>query len=777
MKEASRVKQKTKSCNPEFTTYLISSLAILFCALNFSSPAFAAEPNKSPSPSVQDTAGDPTSQIEGICSAIYKGEFATAREFLDSLANIETGKSEKTQKAAIAQLTDIVSEYEAIEKSRQSAREAEYREQLAELEKLQAEIKTGEVNDVNNAGPDSDANNVSAVLLAVTRACEFADEQQKQELLSKPFAKKTIQKITDKAAKYESEGKWLDSYISCYSWLQAIEPENEAYSDYADQLLTKAGIVASLQDSPCETREERFWGIEKEMFARAINYLNVNYVDIIDYQQMAIKTIERCELLGQVLKSSSSDLSKDLAQASSDDTSKKAFSLPDSKKLSAWSAALTKILSEEVEQAPTGVDKDKFIDVFEKVMAINSTTVELPESVLVAQIADATLSVLDPYTVMIWPKQVQNFEKTMTNEFTGIGIEITKQKGLLTVASLLPDTPAYNSGLDAEDVIEKVDGVETKDMTLTCAVHKITGPKGTKVTLTIKRPGEEKTRDITITRAKITVPTLRGWQRTEAGKWQYMIDDQNKIGYVRITSFSEKTSSDLEEILGKLEAKGLKGLILDLRFNTGGLLDSAVAVVDKFIEEGPIVKTEHGFGRGLIFEAAHKENTHPDYPLVILLNYGSASASEIVGGALADPKYNRAVLVGERSHGKGSVQGITLYPGGGAQLKYTMAYYHLPSGQRVKSQKSMKKSGREDWGVGPDIEIKLRSDELKKMVDVQRDNDVLVGANHDSSNQQLKKYTAEETLAADPQLAVAVLVIKSKLIQENSSVKRETAKL
>jgi len=749
-----------------FETHIIISLALLFYAFGFSPIALAVEANDI---SI-DAAGEPVAQIDNICSAIYKGKFANAREFL--------AESGQVKSPAIAQLTNIISEYEAIEKSRQSAREAAYQEQLAELEKLQTKLESCDANDANNISVVSDANDIPKALLTIAQACEFADEQQKQELLSNPFVKKTIQKAIDRAAKYESEGKWLDAYITCYSWLQAIEPDNEAYSDYADQLVEKANIVASFQDSPCETSIERFRGIEKDMFIRAIDYLKVNYVDIIDYRQIAIKAVKRCQLLGEVLKLSSSQLSNDFIGISSDDTIRESFSPPDSKKLSAWLAALAAILWDEVEQSPTEFDNDKFIDIFEKVLALNSATVQLPESVLVAQFADAALSTLDPYTVMIWPKQVQNFEKTMTNEFTGIGIEITKQKGWLTVASLLTDTPAYNSGLDAGDVIEKVDGIETKDMSLTCAVQKITGPKGTKVTLTIKRPGEEKTKDITITRAKITVTTIRGWQRTEEGKWLYTIDDRNKIGYVRITSFTERTSSDLEKILGELEADGLKGLILDLRFNTGGLLDSAVAVVDKFIKEGPIVRTERGFGRGLVFETAHEENTHPNYPFVILLNYGSASASEIVGGALADPQYNRAILVGERTHGKGSVQGVTHYPGGGAQLKYTMAYYHLPSGQKVESQEAMKKQGRKDWGVGPDVEVELRSNELKKMIDVQRDNDVLVRAGHDKTKNHTKKHTAEETLAADPQLAVGVLVIKSKLIQENAeTIERETVKL
>jgi carboxyl-terminal processing protease len=370
---------------------------------------------------------------------------------------------------------------------------------------------------------------------------------------------------------------------------------------------------------------------------------------------------------------------------------------------------------------------------------------------------------------MVWPKQVQDFEKAMTNEFTGIGIEIVKERGLLTVASLLPDTPAYNSGLDAGDVIAKVDGLDTKDMSLMCAVKNITGPAGTKVTLSVKRQSIEQPFDITITRAAIIVPTIRGWERSASGKWLYMIDPNNKIGYVRLGSFSDRTTNDLENVLDELESQKISGLILDLRFNSGGLLDVAADVTDKFIEEGLIVSTRPRFGVWT-YRQAHKKGTHPDYPLVILINRFSASASEIVAGALADKTHNRAVLVGERTHGKGSVQGIAQYPNGGAQLKYTMAYYHLPSGQRVESQEVMKKQGRKDWGVAPNIEVYLRSDEFRKMNDIQRDNDVLVKADHDIGSSPLKRHSIQETLDADPQLAVAILVVQSKLIEAGVKV-------
>jgi len=718
--------------------------------------------------------------IGQVCSQIYEGDFAGARELL--------GGSKKSKSTAITHLIDIISEYEATEEKRRIAKKSAYEEQLAELEKLQAETDVNDVNDVNVI----DVNDIVDELSVIAKACEFADQAQKEQLLSDSFVKEVLQTAIDKAAEFEVAGKWLEAYTNCYYWLMAIDPDNRGYSDYADQILDKAAIAAAFEDNPCETREERFRGVNKEMFIRSIIFLDLHYVSIIDYSQMARQAIERCELLAEVV-GTSTRFSRDsqgkdtvsvrrergpsqkkgstekLAELLWGQSEEEPFVPPDSAQLAAWSVSLAALLDEvkSVSDGPTEFDKRKLLEVFQKVLKLNEATVDLPQQILIAQFAEEALSSLDPYTVIVWPRQMQDFEKIMTNEFTGIGIEISKPKGLLTVASLLPGTPAYKAGLDAGDVIEAVDGVKTKDMTLTCAVRKITGTKGTKVRLTIKRPGEEKAEDITITRDRIIVPTIRGWQRTETGNWLHMIDKDERIGYVRLTSFSTATASGLEKVLVELEAEGMKGLVMDLRSNTGGLLESAVAVADKFVkdEKNWIVKRQPGFGRMPIYEPAHEKGTHPNYPLVILVNSRSASASEIVAGALSDEVYKRAILVGTRTHGKGSVQGITPYPGGRAQLKYTMAHYHLPSDQRVESREAMKKQGRTDWGVGPNIEVKLTSDELIKMIGVQKDNDVLFQANHDNADHKTKKHTVEETLAADPQLATGLWIIRSKLIQ------------
>ncbi len=686
--------------------------------------------------------------VAQACELIYKGRFDEAGELIET----DSVKYD----ARLHNLLKVVREYQAISQQRQVAREAAYRKQLTEMDALRT------------AGDSNDVKDITKALSVIAMASEFADEQQKDELLSDSFVGRTFQKAIEKGGEFESQGKWFDAYVTCYSWLQAIVPENDEYSDRAEQLAEKAAIISSFEDSPCETFEERYEKVEKEMFLKAIEALHFNYVRVVDYRQMAASALRRCELLTEVVTS----LDKKLESVSPHDSNE--ISGPEPAKgwpmkgvweptgLSAWSAALA-ALSDDVEQSVLG--KGKFLEVFEKVLDLNRATVELPTTVLIAQYADAAFSALDPYTVIVWPRQVKEFEKEMMREFTGIGIEITKEKGLLTVASLLPDTPAYKSGLDAGDVIEAVDGVETKDMSLVCAVRMITGPAGTDVQLTVRRHNEGQKTNICITRAKITVPTIRGWQRSEAGQWRYMVDEEDRIGYVRITSFTAGTAADLDKRLDELEAAGLKGLILDLRFNSGGLLPSAIEVTDTFIEEGKIVHTKPKWGMPT-YAVAEKEGTHPNYPLVVLINRFSASASEIVAGALQDKVHSRAILVGERTLGKGSVQGITPYPGGGAQLKYTMAYYHLPSGQRVETQEEMKKQGRKDWGVGPNVEIQLSSDELRKLLSIQRDNDVLMREDHENDSAGRKRHVFEETLAADPQLAVGILVAKTRVIHE-----------
>jgi carboxyl-terminal processing protease len=697
--------------------------------------------------------------VTRACAQIYEGHFEEAGSLVSDL------KSDSLLGRQIKELQQIADEYEALAIQRDVARHEAFESQMGKLRKLEKgesvelnDVTAVSLNEDNDPNDAKDPNEVELLLMSlsvITRACEYANESQRLACMDDPFVKATIQKAIDRAVDYEAEGKWLEAYTECFAWLKAIDPNDDVYKDYAEELWDKVVIASAFEDSPCETSVERFEGIVPDIFKRVIKTLNYYYVNNrIDFADMATKALQRCKLLAEVMTNRTIDPNDVLE-----------YEPPTGDQVVQWNGALDGLI-ELIKASKKEISVGGFLGLFEKVLEYNKATINLPHSIVISQFAEASLASLDPHTTIIWPRRVQDFTKAMTNEFTGVGIEIRKKNGLLTVASLLLDTPAYKAGLDAGDVIETVDGLATKDMSLNCAVKKITGPKGTEVKLAVRRSKDGSLEDMVITRGRIIMPTVRGWLREEGGNWLHMIDPNRGIGYVRITSFSGETSEDFENVLYDLEKQGLKGLILDLRSNSGGLLSSAVSIVDMFVKKGLIVRTQPGNGGGMPdYKMAHTKGTHPDYPMVVLVDEISASASEIVSGALADDLYERAVLVGKRTHGKGSVQVIVTDPEYMSQLKYTMAYYHLPSGQRVNSRSDMEKAGRKDWGVTPDVKISLRSDELRKLIAIQSDNAVLVQANHNEEDDAIKKHSAEDVIKADAQLAAGILVIKAKQIE------------
>jgi len=662
-----------------------------------------------------------------VSKGITSGNFEDARDILETPGI--------PQSKGIVQLGMIVAEYEAIEAGRKASGSDMYTEQIDELEKLRQKNQPQDVNDI------------SQVFATILKAVDNVQESEKKALLEEPFVQQTIENALRKARLYESRGEWVKAYTTCYYWLTALDEDNTEYKNHAEELVEKIKIEASLKDNSCDTSAERHEGIKPKMFLRAVKALDFNYVSIVDYGEMAAKALKQCQLLGEVLAKAGEELAYHA----------------DARDVDKWLAGLDST-QRDLADSFAIITRDRFLKIFDEVLALNSITLRIPSEIVILQFSEASFAALDPYTNLVWPWQIKDFEKNMTQKFPGIGIQISKATGILKVVSLIPNTPAYSSGLDADDVILAVDGEPTDDMTIHCAVSKITGPRGTKVTLKVKHADSGKTEDVVIVRDSIVVPTIRGWQRTGNGQWQYMIDRANDIGYVRITNFSETTAPDMENILNGLESRGLKGLVIDLRDNTGGFLSSAAAVADMFITKGLIVKSQPRWGIST-YEAAHSRGTHPDYPLVVLINQYSASASEIVAGALQDIKYKRATLVGERTYGKGSVQTITEFPGEGSQFKYTMAYYHLPSDQRVKNRYVVEKKGRKDWGIAPDVEVKLRTNEQRKANEVHGANEVLAKTDRNGVSKSLKRYSLAETLDADPQLAIGLLVLKAKMIQ------------
>jgi carboxyl-terminal processing protease len=675
------------------------------------------------------------STVNSACDKIFTGDFESAKQIL--------GEITASDSQDLIQLRKIVNEYTIINARRKVLRDKAYQMQINELEELRGKSLLDDVNDI------------STVFLVVLNISEYADKEQKQALLKDPFLIQTIQKAKAKAAEFEAQGRWLDAYTICYSKLRQIYEENKAYSDYAEQLLEKANIEVSLKDSPCETCAERYTSIEKQMFIKAVDFLDYSYVNIVNYQDMAIKAINYCSLLADVMSKLDVHSRYKITNA----------------QYVTWSRALGALLN-EINQSQEDIGKDGFVNIFEQVLALNEssyTGIGLPPALLISKFAEGALSALDPYTVIYWPGQVQDFEKAVTNKFSGIGIKFSKEDGLTKIVAVLSDTPAQKSGLRIGDIITSIDGIETKDISSDCVAKRITGPEDTKVTVTITRSDENQSFDVTLDRTRIIIPSVNGWQRTEKGEWLYMIDSPNKIGYVRISSFNSKTTDDFEKVLCQLEEDGLKGLILDLRSNPGGLLSAAVEIADKFIQEGLIIRTEPRYGMST-YISAHQDGTHADYPIVILINPLTASSSEILAGVLQDQKYNRAILVGQRSYGKGSVQSITNYCGNGAQLKYTAAYYHLPSGQRVESRDLADKSSGKNWGISPNVNVELRSNELQEIAGVQKANELVETVGQEDVLNCTNRHSSQETVDADPQLGIGLLVLKSKMIQCGSQL-------
>ena len=290
------------------------------------------------------------------------------------------------------------------------------------------------------------------------------------------------------------------------------------------------------------------------------------------------------------------------------------------------------------------------------------------------------LRTLDPHSAFMPPEMYKEMQVETEGSFGGIGIEITMKDDHLTVVSPIEETPAQQAGIKAGDRIMKVNGEPTKGMSLIDAVHKMRGPSGSKVTITIMREGFTEPKDFAITRAIIKIKSV---------KWQMKKDN---IGYIRITSFNKTTDSELEKALKELKEKKLKGFILDLRNNPGGLLDQAVTVTDFFLEKGELIVYTKGRteNQNLRFSSKGRK-PHLESPMVILVNAGSASASEIVAGALQD--IGRAILVGAKTFGKGSVQ--TIIPlSDGSGLRLTTAKYYTPKGRSIQEK-----------GIEPDIVI------------------------------------------------------------------------
>ena len=413
-------------------------------------------------------------------------------------------------------------------------------------------------------------------------------------------------------------------------------------------------------------------------------------------------------------------------------------------------------LDQEMKAAPDSREQIVARQILSKLMMANDDTVALPREVLIAEVADAALGKLDPVMAMTWPADLEEFNKSTQGEFSGVGIVIdTTDDGWLMVVSPIEDSPAFKAGLKAGDHITRINGKDAKGISTTQAVKTITGPKGTQVTLTVKS-ADGATTDHTLTRTTVKVASVKGVQHLPGGGWNWMLDPASKVAYVRLTEFTRQTAEELRQASKEFTAQGATALILDLRYNRGGLLSAATEVSDKFLTEGVIVSTraDRVTPQPPTVATAKNDGDELSIPTVVLVNQFSASASEIVSGALKD--HRRAMVIGERSFGKGSVQ-IT-FPSleRNALARVTTYHYYLPAGKCIHREE-----GAKEWGVEPDIKIEMTPEQMRKSQQALRELDVLRASGEPAT--QPAGGEISELLKSDPQLSTALTMLKLQL--------------
>ncbi|HSO08995.1 MAG TPA: S41 family peptidase [Desulfoprunum sp.] len=352
------------------------------------------------------------------------------------------------------------------------------------------------------------------------------------------------------------------------------------------------------------------------------------------------------------------------------------------------------------------------------------------------------LLTLDPHSSYLKPEELKDLQEETSGSFSGIGIEITIKDGILTVVSPIEGTPADEAGIKANDLIVEIDGQKTKDMTSDEAIKRLRGSRGSKVKITIQREGENQLRPMALVRDVIPIHSVKASFLTPG------------FAYFRITNFQSHTTRDFKKELLSLQKKqNIRGLILDLRNNPGGLLNQAVSISDIFLQKGIIVSTKgRTEDQNMVFQA-HNTADDAGMPIVILINEGSASASEIVAGAIQDHK--RGVIVGTRSFGKGSVQTIIPLPDG-AGLRMTTARYYTPANRSIQA-----------LGINPDVEVPAQEpakDDAPTNDETLRENDL---DNHIDDRKEPTPPAMSidpeirEKLKSDPQLNTALNILKS----------------
>lgn len=605
---------------------------------------------------------------------VGRGQFDQAYKTLDRL--IESGSSDDRAK----QVYEWLGSFEKLEQQRREMSQADYEKYVAWV-KDHSEKKqwSKAVDDLFRA------------FLSCPDPAAFRKE---------PWVQDVVKHAEEHAASLREKGEWIEAIRIYGALVEIFEPDGQEYRRLRQQCRTH--ILLEETYKPSGEWKEVVRDIDPDMARNALRMVAERYVTEPDFGKLATGGLERLSWFAA--------------------TKKLANTFPtmkDHELVDGFARRINARIRQTQERPRTTLAET--LSLFDRALEINKETLRIPQEVIVAEFMEGALEPLDEFTSMIWPAEVDQFRKDTMGEFSGVGIQISLENGVLKVISPLEDTPAYAAGIQPGDVITKVNGEKTDGITIDQAVRRITGPAGTKVILTIRRLGQDKEFDVPVVRERIVIHTVKGVSREADGRWNCWADPERKIAYVRVTGFMENTVDELADTLARLRREHVRGLILDLRFNPGGLLKSAVDMCDLFLPaDKRIVSTKGRDSKEWELSSSRREG-FADIPLIILVNDFSASASEIVSGALQD--HHRCLIVGGRTFGKGLVQNLeALGAAGTSYIKLTTAKYYLPNGRCIQKQ-----PGVGNWGVDPNVEIKLVPKETRKVLDIRRKQEVLKG--------------------------------------------------
>lgn len=685
---------------------------------------------------------------------------ATRRTFdlLDSLPNLDAAEGADSLAHAVSRLKSNLSRRE----EHRDARIAEVRADLA------SHAEKGEL------------------LKALRAAIEWYDlSPDKASVLSDPLVRAQVDQAKREAAKAENDGRWLRAQALYYHLGLMFEESREFESDVRRlgqrllmlRLYTPARLHAMRSEQRVEEGEEplpafnhvgedwktKLAKLDESMLIRSIATASVQHFERVPMSRL---------LLGGLRAMRTLATTPDLAEAFPGLASEQARH------------DFIRFLDERmaaIEGRPDGLDYQDLRLTLVALKNANASTVRIAPEALIHEFTNGAFGELDDYSAVIWPDEMEPFLRTTEGTFKGVGIQITLNKSFdIRVVTPLEGTPAARAGIRPGDIIRKVDGDSTFGMSLTQAVDRITGVPGTQVTLTIERPGVDEPLEFTLTREEIPIHSVKGWLRTgpKETDWDWFIDPENRIGYIRLSQFTSKTTRDVRDAVRAMTSAGLKGLILDLRNNPGGLLAEAVGVASLFIPDGLIVTQEDNRGEVREQQRALPGPRLPNIPVAVLINAGSASASEIVAGALQD--YRKAILVGERSYGKGSVQNVFMLSGGAA-FKLTTQYYRLPGrdgqpGRLIhrltrglavqRPQAAGAPPQLAEWGIRPDVEVEMLPKQFNDAFELRQDADII---DFDESGNLLPRRDRPDPRrliidGLDLQLEAALLLVQTQVV-------------